>query len=263
MTTDHARKSSRFREIFKSRSSMSPSNVDLTAKSPSAFSPLSPSTSPISHTVKPGLEKVGLLPSERNSFSDAKRQLEHQGGGRVAELLDRQEKELKDVSVPHNVDTNLDAAGVGQADKVARQVAEEEKIKKADIIAEAFKNALIEHRDENTDGAADVAEGESSTLREIATKETSSLMNHTRPQQLRKRDGTSFFDFDNGNTWRIIMARHMANCGTASIDMPANSDDDFIFPHKQAETTHDTKGGMFRVAGSRKYPLPRLEQNSS
>jgi hypothetical protein len=92
------RKTSRLRGIFKSRSSTgSPSTADAGAKSPTGPSSMSPPTSPISPTVKPGFEKIGLLPSERKSLVNLKSELEDYGGKRIAEALEKQEEELIDV----------------------------------------------------------------------------------------------------------------------------------------------------------------------
>jgi hypothetical protein len=65
---------------------------------------MSPPTSPISPTVKPGFERVGLLPSERESLVDLKRELEDHGGNRIAEVLEKQEEELIDVGSARDLD---------------------------------------------------------------------------------------------------------------------------------------------------------------
>jgi hypothetical protein len=103
MTPD--RKTSRLRGIFKSRSTTgSPSTADAAVKSPSGLSSMSPPTSPISPTVKPGFEKVGLLPSERESLVDLKSELEGHGGNRIAEVLEKQEEDLIDVGSARDLD---------------------------------------------------------------------------------------------------------------------------------------------------------------
>ncbi|KAF2638629.1 hypothetical protein P280DRAFT_528828 [Massarina eburnea CBS 473.64] len=108
-TTRADSKSTRFKDLFRggnSRSSLSP----LSAISPPPASP------PISPTgeVKPGFQKIGLLPSERAITGIARNR---RGAFSISppvsprESLAGQEQELKGVSVSHNLDTNLEASG--------------------------------------------------------------------------------------------------------------------------------------------------------
>ncbi|KAF2825470.1 hypothetical protein CC86DRAFT_407680 [Ophiobolus disseminans] len=153
MTPDHPRKSSRLRDMFKSRSSLSPSTHE-TSKKLLVSGTASPPATPISPTIKIGFEQVGLLPSERSSFAEASSELEHNGGARVAEVLMKQREELKGQSIPHNVDTALDTANVGHSDEIAKRVMKQEKDNEANVIAEAFQDALMKHKEEATQGEA-------------------------------------------------------------------------------------------------------------
>jgi hypothetical protein len=165
MTPEHSRKSSRLLGIFKSRPSNSPSNMDLTACSPPVLGQFAPPASPTSPTVKPGFEKVGILPSERSSFIEAKSELEQHGGSRVADVLSKQVEELKGVSVPHNVDTSLQAANAGHQDEIIKKAVQQEKENEANVIADAFKDALSEHQKEEAGVAVAHGDGEKHKLR--------------------------------------------------------------------------------------------------
>ncbi|OAK96857.1 hypothetical protein IQ06DRAFT_308795 [Phaeosphaeriaceae sp. SRC1lsM3a] len=87
-TPENTRKNSRFRGIFRSRASMSPSTgpAKSNPKSPSQTNSQVPPASPTSPTVKPGFEQVGLLPSERTSSGDVKRELENHGGYHILKV---------------------------------------------------------------------------------------------------------------------------------------------------------------------------------
>lgn len=156
MTPEQVRKSGRFRDIFKSRSSLSPSTNSSTTKLPQAADTESPPTSPTSPTVKPGFETVGLLPSERVSFADAKTELEKRGGTHVADVLEKQEKFSKGVGILHDVDTSLDAANVSRVDMAGKKAQEDERFEEANVIAEAFGDAIAMHSEEATVPAQDV-----------------------------------------------------------------------------------------------------------
>jgi len=150
MTPNHVRKSSRFRDIFRSRSSSNNSLIDPSTRSPPAKSPLSP-TSP---TIKPGFDQVGLLPSEQGSIIDVKQALQNSGGNRLARVLDQQVQDLQGVGIPHSLDTRLDMAGVGHADEAAKNFQETEKTKEVSQIAEAFKEAMLENKSQHVEGLA-------------------------------------------------------------------------------------------------------------
>jgi hypothetical protein len=162
MTPEHTRKSGRLRDIFKSRSSASPTDM-------SKLQPPDPSPLP-SPTVKVGFEQVGLLPSERGSSKGSEPEsfagrstsvpaftappqidmpttftvlpqinmptiaLEQNGGKGVSEALQAQAKSLQAVSVPHILDTSLDASGATHADKL-KKVEQREKMQAADAVA--------------------------------------------------------------------------------------------------------------------------------
>jgi hypothetical protein len=165
MTPD--RKTSRLRGMFKSRySTGNPLAADVSTNSPDGTGAVSPPTSPISPSVKPGFEKVGLLPSERESLVDLKRELLDNGGKRVAEVLDKQEVEL------------IDADAVHGADAVEVKTGGE-----MNVITEASQNALALHR---TDGLDDLEEELSSALRRLNTDDDSARDSqlHTPLEQL-------------------------------------------------------------------------------
>jgi hypothetical protein len=65
---------------------------------------MSPPTSPISPSVKPGFEKVGLLPNERKSLVYLKTELLDHGGKHVAEVIDKQGVELIDADAAQDAD---------------------------------------------------------------------------------------------------------------------------------------------------------------
>jgi hypothetical protein len=151
MTPD--RKTRRLRGMFKSRSSTgSPSTADVSINSPTGTSAMSSPTSPISPSVKPGFEKVGLLPSERESLVDLKRELLDNGGKRVAEVL-------------------IDADAMLGADAVRTKTGEE-----MNVIAGASQNALALHQ---ADGPDHLEEEVSSALPRLNTDDDS-----TRDSQL-------------------------------------------------------------------------------
>lgn len=188
MTPENNRKSSRFRSMFKSRSSMSPST--LSTSTDGKFLPQNDSqvlpASPTSPTVKAGFEQVGLLPSERTSLTDAKRKIETHGGHHVAEALERQEKELKGVSVPHNIDTALDGAGVGHQDHTANEALLKSRQEEANVIAEAFQKSLAEHgaeSAEHNEKKVSFDDGPSHTLRRTKSR-----------QHLKDVDSTDVFE---------------------------------------------------------------------
>jgi hypothetical protein len=147
MTPDHGRKSSRFRDIFKSRSSLSPSTASITDKSTPGPSSPPPPISPTTPTVKHGFEKIGLLPSERSSLLDVQCELENHGGARVAEALKRQGEERKIVDVPHNLDTALSNTGAVRVERIAKEATENQQSPEANVIADALKNTLLDRQD--------------------------------------------------------------------------------------------------------------------
>jgi hypothetical protein len=95
---------------------------------------MSPTTSPIPPSLKPGYEKVGLLPCERESLVNLKKELLDNGGKRVAEVLDKQEREL------------TDADAVLDEDAVEMKTGEE-----TNIIAEASRNELVPRQADGLD----------------------------------------------------------------------------------------------------------------
>jgi hypothetical protein len=114
---------------------------------------MSPTTSPISPSLKPGYEKVGLLPGERESLVDLKKELLDNGGKGVAEVLDKQERELTDADV------------VLDADTVEMKSGEE-----TNIIAEASRNELVPRQ---ADGLDVLEEEVSSALPRLDTDDDS------------------------------------------------------------------------------------------
>jgi hypothetical protein len=149
MTPEHVRKSSRLRNMFKSRSTSTNSLIDPSTRSPPAKSPLSPPNPPTSPSVKPGFEQVGLLPSEQESIMDVKTALEDNGGSRVAEILEKQVQDLKGYSVPHNVDTKLDVVGADHVDQDAKTAKEKRHCERIHKIAVEFKAAVADDQNVN------------------------------------------------------------------------------------------------------------------
>jgi hypothetical protein len=143
---------------------MSPARADMTAKSPPEPTATPTPVSPLSPSLRPGFEKVGLLPSERSSLMDATRELEQNGGSRVTEALRDQAKELQEVSVPHNVDTTLDVAEVNHADQAAKQALEDLRGEEANEIAQAFYDALSKHSIDQRATQKEAATEDNSTI---------------------------------------------------------------------------------------------------
>lgn len=178
MTPETTRKSSRFRDMFKSRSSMSPPIVTANSdkKSSTETDSPAPPISPTSPTVKAGFEQVGLLPSERTSLADTKRELDNHGGHHIVEVLEQQDKDLKGVSVPHDLDTAPDGASVGYQDRAAKQALQKSREEEADVIAEAFQKSLSEHggmateHNENRQKAVSFEESPTHTLRRTKSR---------------------------------------------------------------------------------------------
>ncbi|KAH7074188.1 hypothetical protein FB567DRAFT_553668 [Paraphoma chrysanthemicola] len=162
MTPEHPRKSGRLRDIFK-RSSASPQVTTTPNKSPEerqSSSQASP-TSPLSPTIKPGFEQVGLLPSQRSSLLDATKDLETHGGGHLAEVLARQEEELRTVGVPQILGTDLDVNAAPHADETVKNG---HKNKRA--AEQAFTDALHKHQDDHAESEPSVTEGHNSPIQE-------------------------------------------------------------------------------------------------
>ncbi|KAL5114323.1 hypothetical protein ACEQ8H_007798 [Pleosporales sp. CAS-2024a] len=120
MTPDHVRKTSRIRDMFKHRPSNAKSPSGSLAGSPPTKTALSPLVAPISPTVRPGFDQVGLLPSERDPIIDVKKALESNGGTRVAEVLAKHVAGLEDVSAPHSLDTGMNTTSANQAINAAQ-----------------------------------------------------------------------------------------------------------------------------------------------
>ncbi|KAF2030451.1 hypothetical protein EK21DRAFT_111974 [Setomelanomma holmii] len=165
MTPELVRKTSRFREIFK-RSSASPKVANSSDNIMPDRLQLSSPTSPLSPTVKWGFEQVGLLPSERSLILDATKELESHGGSNLAEVLARQEEEVKAVGMPHNIDMIWDISHAIHANKAAEDDRQETREAEANVIADAFQDALAKHQEEHAEGEPDLVEGQSSPLGE-------------------------------------------------------------------------------------------------
>lgn len=152
-TPENTRKNSRFRGIFRSRASMSLSTgpAKSNPKSPSQTNSQVPPASPTSPTVEPGFEQVGLLPSERTSSGDVKRELENHGGHHILKVLKNQEKDLKDASVPRNIDSALDRVGSGRHDHAAKDELRESCDEDVTTIADAFREKSLNHGAEAND----------------------------------------------------------------------------------------------------------------
>ncbi|KAH7381216.1 hypothetical protein DE146DRAFT_772721 [Phaeosphaeria sp. MPI-PUGE-AT-0046c] len=163
MTPENTRRNSRFRDMFRSRSSMSPKITVTKSDSKSQPHPglEDHPTSPTLPTVKPGFEQVGLLPSERISFTDSKRQLENHGGHHVVEVLDKQDKDQTGVSVPHNIVTALDDAGVSRQDHAANDALRKSLEEAADLVAGAFRESTSEYDVRPTKGGRGFAKEDS------------------------------------------------------------------------------------------------------
>jgi hypothetical protein len=178
MTPENTRKANRFRDMFK-RSSASPqAAANPTEPATKLMQPSSP-TSPLSPTVKPGFEKIGFLPSERSSLLDATKVLEDHGGSNLADVLARQEVELKGVSVPHNLNTCLGISQATHADEAAQKEHMESKTEEASFIAEAFKDALTRHQEDHAKGEPDAGEGQCSPPRPSDLGGSRSLLKET------------------------------------------------------------------------------------
>jgi hypothetical protein len=200
MTPDHARKSSRFRDIFKSRSSLSPPTPDLSGSSPPGQTQPSSPTSPTSPTVKPGFQKVGILPSECSSFADARDELEHNGGVHIAEVLAKQEAELKGVSAPHSVDTSLDVAHVGNRDGAVQKAVKEEKEVNARVLAIAFDDAVAKYQKEGTGATAQAATAEEPQLRRRSGRKNLSIDEGAEEKSSETSRQAGFFDLTAGTS---------------------------------------------------------------
>jgi hypothetical protein len=192
MTPEHMRKSSRFRDMFRSRPSSSNTLVSPVTRSPPAKSTLSPPVSPTSPTVRPGFDKVGLLPSEQGSVMDVKQALEESGGSRVVQVLEKEVKELKGVSAPHTRDTELDVASMGHVDGVAKSYQETEHTREVNKIAEAFTNAMSKSKDEDAERSANVATGGDPVLSSVETKSPLQCLRHLQShKELKTSDGVA------------------------------------------------------------------------
>lgn len=115
----------------------------------------SPKTSPRgSENLKPGFKKVGLHPSERVVSDEGERKKES-----LSASLARQEEELKDVSVPHGLDTALQASEVKSPQGLAKPVVEEslptaKDEQSNDIVPDEIAKAL-KTSEENNEGTKD------------------------------------------------------------------------------------------------------------
>jgi hypothetical protein len=96
------------------RQSRSPSTSMLRGDEDKSASPLGSSSA---KKLKKGWKMIGVHPAERQSLGS----VEDADEGRPATAgasLARQEEELKDVSVPHSVDTSLEAAATTKAEEL-------------------------------------------------------------------------------------------------------------------------------------------------
>jgi hypothetical protein len=137
----------------------------------------------MSPSVKPGFETVGLLPSERQSLVDVKSQLQHNGGKRVAEALEQHDNELTGISTVPTADTSLGASGAGYVNKDLHGNDEVQKDDEVNVIAKAFQDALLKHREEQAACDMNAAEEGSSTLQWPA-RHTSRPVHRTSLDQL-------------------------------------------------------------------------------
>jgi hypothetical protein len=177
MTPEHVRKTGRLRDMFKSRSSAGPLTPNAATKSPTGPSTRSPPTSPTSPSVKPGFETVGLLPSERVSFTDVKIQLEDNGGKRIVEALEEHSNELAGIGTLPTVDTSLGASCAGHVHEDLHGTDEVQNDDEVNVVAEAFQDALLKHQEEQAVCDMNATE-ESSTLRWPA-RHTSRMVRRT------------------------------------------------------------------------------------
>ncbi|KAF1912069.1 hypothetical protein BDU57DRAFT_564721, partial [Ampelomyces quisqualis] len=220
MTPEQVRKSSRFRDMFKSRSSMSPSTGASVTKLPLESSIASPPASPTSPTVKPGFETVGLLPSERISLVNAKTELENNGGTHVAEVLEEQKQELKGVGIPHNMDTALDDANVSRNDMAGKKTLENERAEEANVIAEAFGDAIAEHQAEAAEPSQDATPERSSTLGVREEKLSQHILRRCRSRQNLSISGSENPFLGNNITHSAARTEEIRNNQMHSIDPP-------------------------------------------
>jgi hypothetical protein len=163
MTPD--RKSSRFRDFFKSRSSLSPSTVSIVDTSPPDSDSTLPPISTASPTVKHGFEKVGLLPSERSSFLDVQREPENHGGARVAEAPKIRGERLRSVDMPHNLGTMLSEAGNLRMNDIAKEATEIQQSSEANVIVDVLKDSLRSYQDSSHN--KDLARSRPASLRQL------------------------------------------------------------------------------------------------
>jgi hypothetical protein len=178
MTPEHVRKTGRLRDMFKSRSSTGPSTPNDATKSPTDPSTRSPPTLPMSPSVKPGFETVGLLPSERVSFTDVKIQFENNGGKRIVETLEEHGNEMAGVATLPTADTSLGASSAGHVHEALHETDEVQKNDEVNVIAEAFQDALLKHQEKQAACDMNAAEEESSTLQWPA-RHTSRMVRRT------------------------------------------------------------------------------------
>ncbi|KAH5592712.1 hypothetical protein HBI45_205660 [Parastagonospora nodorum] len=219
MTPDHVRKSSRFRDIFRSRSSSNNSLVETMTRSSPVKIPLSPPTSPTSPTIRPGFDQVGLLPSEQEPIIDIKQALQDSGGSRVAQALENQVRDLRGVSVPHNLDTRLDMAGVGTTDEAAKNFQETEKTREVNQIAEAFKDAMMENKSQRAEGVVKGEPMESvdsdNNIKDVPlrslrhSKSQEELREKSRMESSTKGGDSAFGDCDESETPRFAIGTHV------------------------------------------------------
>lgn len=114
---------------------------------------------------------------------DVKSALEDNECSHVAEVLVKQVQELKDVSVPHNVNTKLEAAGAGHVDDAARVAMEKKCSQEVNEMAEAFKDALSQRDDEAGDRRADITIAETSAIRVPPLETQSRFLRHSKSRQ--------------------------------------------------------------------------------
>jgi hypothetical protein len=181
MTPEHVRKTSRLRDMFKSRSSASPSTKESATKSLPGLNSLSPPTSPISPSLQPGFKKVGLFPSERESLLHATSELQNKGGNCVAEALKKQENDLVVVGPPLIADIDPGATIARRTDVMPTNIHKVNREDEANVIAEAFQDTLSKPQDE---GHENFSKEESSKVRSPEAADISRLMHHTLLEQL-------------------------------------------------------------------------------
>lgn len=178
MTPEKSRKSSRLRDMFKSRSSLSPSTTTDKRRDSADVSPL---TSP---TLKTGFEKVGLLPSERNSLAPTE----------------------KDPKVAHDPKDTLGANDTPEAMSTIAEKTEKQpemvSSKTSNSLDDAFRELFEKHQKECAKDEAEASEqGTSKPVDGLSTDNSQRLYVLRPSDEMSNPSGNS-----NGTRTKILLA---------------------------------------------------------